>query len=59
MAATLLPLTENEIRRSIVGYKQRCMLACLDKAAPRDDRSERPRWVESRRSSSVIGYGLC
>jgi hypothetical protein len=31
------PLTDNENRRSILGYKQRCMPAWLHKAALRDD----------------------
>jgi hypothetical protein len=50
MAATLSPLIENENRRSIVGYNERCMPALLHKAALRDDRSERLRWVESGHS---------
>jgi hypothetical protein len=40
------PLTENEKRRSILGYKQRCMPAWLDKAALHDAYRERPRWVD-------------
>jgi hypothetical protein len=42
--STMSPLTENDNRRSILGYKQRCMPAWLHKAALRNDRSERPRW---------------
>jgi hypothetical protein len=47
MAATLSPLTENENRRSILGYKERCMPALLHKAALREDCGERPRRVET------------
>jgi hypothetical protein len=36
--STMPPLTENDNRRSILGYKQRCMPALLHKAAPRDDK---------------------
>jgi hypothetical protein len=56
--STLSPLTEqNENRRSIPGYKQRCMPGWLHKAAFRVDHKERPRWVGSRPSPTRRANG--